>query len=259
MLPGTYRLGIADDHRLAGRPGAHDVRQQTVERPIAAADDVSGTRRGHRDRVPGAAIGMEERPAIGGGYQFGAAFAAAVRIVAAHRLVLTIGPVPFLIFVALIAGDDDDGANAGSVPDGFQKVNGAEDVDRVGLHRALIGEADERLRGHVEDNLGLEIARADWSAARSRTSARMDLSLAVEIKQAIETGIGGRIKRVATEIGAHGQQPESQPTTLEAGVSGKENLAGFPEAWVHRRSLFVLSLRPWGKSKVKLPTQAKEA
>ena len=78
---------------------------------------------------------MKERTAIGGGYQFGASLAAAVRIVAAHRLMLTVGPVPLLIFVALVAGDDDDGAHAGSVADGFQKVNGAEDVDRVGLDR----------------------------------------------------------------------------------------------------------------------------
>jgi hypothetical protein len=154
--------------------------------------------------------------------------------VAAHRLVLAIGPVPLLIFVALIARDDDDGANAGSVPDSLEKVSCSEDVDCIGLHRALIGETYERLRCHVDNNLRLEIAQGGLERSQVTNVRANRLKLTVKIEEAIETGISGRIERVAADIGSHRKQPESHPTALEAGVSGKENLSRMPEVYVHR-------------------------
>ncbi len=179
------------------------------------------------------AVGMKERAAIGGGDQLGAAFAAAVGIVSAHRLVLAIGPVPLLILVALVAGDDDDGADARRAADGVEQMDGAEHVDRVGLHRALVGEAHQRLRGHVDDDLGREVAHGGFQRGQVANVPANGLELAVQVEQAIEARLGRRIERVAADLGSHREQPEGEPTALEAGVPGKENLAGFPEVRVH--------------------------
>ena len=64
-----------------------------------------------RDAVLGVPRGVEEGIAVGGGDEFGAALAAAVGIVAAHRVVLAIAPEPFAVLVALVAGDDDHRAD----------------------------------------------------------------------------------------------------------------------------------------------------
>ncbi len=129
MLPRADGFGIANHNRLASGKGAHDVRNEAVKRPITAADDVSGTRGGHGDPVLLVLIGREKGTAIGGGDQFGATFAAAVRVVSSHRLVLAIRPVPLLIFVALVAGDDDYGADAGRAANGIKKMDGSENVN----------------------------------------------------------------------------------------------------------------------------------
>ncbi len=135
---------------------------------------------------------MKERTAIGSGYQLGASLAAAIRIVAAHGFVLAIGPVPLLIFVALVAGDDDDGADAGRAPNGIEQVNGAEDVDCVGLDRALVGETHERLRGHVDDDLGLEIAHGGFERGKVANVSANGFELAVQTEQAKRLGsVGG--------------------------------------------------------------------
>ena len=73
---------------------------------------------------------------------------------AAHRVVLAIAPLPLAVLVALVAGDDEDDADVAPRRGGVEDVHGAHHVRRVGLDRVGVGAAHERLRGHVEDDLG---------------------------------------------------------------------------------------------------------
>jgi hypothetical protein len=137
---------------------------------------------------------------------------------------LAIGPVPLLIFIALVAGDDDDGADAGSAADGVEQMDGAEDVDGVCLHRVLVGEPDERLCGQVDNDLGSEITHGGFEGGKLANISANGLKLAVKGEDAIEAWLGRRVEGVAAYLGSHREQPESKPTALEAGVPGEENL-----------------------------------
>src|SRR5579864_5874490 len=81
MLPRTDRLGIADHDRLSCKKGAHDVGDQSVLRPISAADDVACPRRCQRETMPGVFVRIEKGTAIGRGDQLRASLAAVVGIV----------------------------------------------------------------------------------------------------------------------------------------------------------------------------------
>ena len=113
------------------------------------ADHVPGPRRG--DTRP--AFDGEERAPERVGHELGAPLGARVRIVAAHRLVLAVAPVPLTVVVALVRGDVDDRLDAADAAHRLEHVDRAHDVRLVRLARRLEGASHERLRGHVDDDL----------------------------------------------------------------------------------------------------------
>ena len=151
MLPGTGGVGVAHADGLAGLQGADAVGHDAIERPVPAADDVARAGAGDFDGMPG-----EERAAVGGDGQLRHPFAGAVGIEAAHRVFFPVAVHPFAVFVALVGGDENGGARFAERAQGFEDVDGPHDVGGVGLHRFLVGEADEGLRGEVEDEVGLD-------------------------------------------------------------------------------------------------------
>ncbi|MNE44071.1 hypothetical protein D3C80_1382820 [compost metagenome] len=78
VLPGAGRMGIAQDHFFTVLPGAEDIRQQALGRPVPATQYVARARRGQ-----GHAGGTQERVAVAGAQQFDTGLAAAIGVEAA--------------------------------------------------------------------------------------------------------------------------------------------------------------------------------
>src|SRR5437868_4889722 len=92
MLPGTYRVRIADHRLLAYGPASHQVGNQSIGCPIASADHVP---------CPGApdsrfAVRKKRLP-IGSGRDLSTGFAAGIRIKSAQRFGFIVTGVSFAI------------------------------------------------------------------------------------------------------------------------------------------------------------------
>jgi len=111
MLPGPDGVGAADEDGLFGEEAADEVGDETVSRPVAATDDVAGAGGGEGDAVVGEFGEGEEGLAVGGGDDLSAGLGAGVRVIAAEGISLAIAPDPFLVLIALVGGDGDDGAD----------------------------------------------------------------------------------------------------------------------------------------------------
>ena len=182
------------------------------------------------------AVGVgEERAAEGGGHELRAALGAGVGVVAAHRLVLAVAPLPLAVLVALVGGDVDDHAHARpSRAHGVEHVDRSHHVGLVGLARLGEGAAHQRLGGHVEHHLrarprerrGDRVGVADVAATLSHARAHLrQLDTA--------TGSVGTPTREAGHLGAQRLQPQRQPGALEAGVAGEQHAPAAPEVGVH--------------------------
>ena len=58
----------------------------------------------------------------------------------------------FQVLVAFVGGDDDGDAGMVAGAHAFEDVRGAHDIGGEGFLRLLVGAADERLRGEMEDD-----------------------------------------------------------------------------------------------------------
>ena len=228
MLPGPGRLRISHYHRQAGVEGTQGVGHQPVGRPIAAADHVAGASGADRD----ARLGQERR-AVGRGHQFRTGLAAAVRVVAAHRLVFTVAPDPFAVLVALVGGDIDDGAHAAGRAGSFEHVHRAHHVGGVGGHRRAVRQAHQRLRRQVQHDLRLAALHGAAHGVEIADVAQGRLQAVGHPRLVEQAGRGGRCQRQALHLGAQRLQPQGQPTALEAGVTGEEDALAVPEVWGH--------------------------
>ena len=172
-------------------------------------------------------LAREERAAIRGDNYLRRALAGAVRIVTSHGVALAVGPHPFAIFVALIAGDTDDCLQPDGVPARLEDMNRALDIGGEGFDRLRIGQADQRLRGEVENDF-----RLHFSHDRLNRLGAADIGDAVIDKLAdprlFEQARTFRLKRQAGDVCAHPVQPQSEPASLEAGVACHQDPAPLP-------------------------------
>src|ERR1039458_1382347 len=102
MLPGPYRVWIANFHNLRGVQGANDICNQPVTRPVAPANYVSSSRRCQSHMMFSVGIRWKIRVAVSADDKLRACLAAAIRVVTAERVVFPIGPDPFAILVAFV-------------------------------------------------------------------------------------------------------------------------------------------------------------
>ncbi len=135
----------------------------------------------------------EEGLAVGGGDQLGAGFGGGVGVVAAQRVGLAVAPVPFPVFVALVGGDGNDGAHGGSVADGLKDVCGSHYVRRVGAKRIRVGEAHQRLRGHVDDDFRLELGHGGLKFVAVEDVAADVFDHAADLRDIEQVRVGIRI------------------------------------------------------------------
>ncbi len=151
VLPGPDGIRIAQPDRLARLQRSDTVRNQPVGGPIAAADDVARARRGDRRAA------AEEALAKAAGQQLGAGLAAAVRIVSAEPIGFLERPLRAVILIDLVAGDDHHALQRVEPAACLQQRPGAEDIGGVRAERIAIGFPDQRLRGHVDDDLRIGV------------------------------------------------------------------------------------------------------
>ncbi len=210
-----------------GRPAArarHGVRDDPVLRPVAAADDVARPRGRERDAVPLELRRREEAPPVRRDHELGGALRHRVDVVAAHRLVLAVAPEPLAVLVALVARHDDDGAGPALLPERLEHVGGPEHVRRHRLHRLLVGEPDERLRGEVEHEVGARLAehRAEPRRGRGRRRRRAGRRARPRRPRRATGSVSGARAYPVTSA-PRLAQPEREPAALEAGVPGEED------------------------------------
>ncbi len=216
---------------MVGEGGAQNIGHQTVFRPVAASEHIAGARRGHGHAMHGVFGGRKKRIAKGLHPQFRAGFAVAIGVLPAQVVIFVVTPRGFEVFVYLVRGDDDDGANAGRMAHGLKNLQRAQQIDRKCFERVGVRDAHERLGGEVEDNLlpghgGLHGGGvADVREARIQSVSDPGL-----LKQA---RIGRRRQGEAGYARTHFAQPQAEPGAFEAGMAGDKHAAVFPEGGIH--------------------------
>ena len=132
VLPGTDRRGVSHRHGFARRQVMHDVGDDPIDGPVAAADHVAGPHRGQLHTMLGQPLGREVAATIRRRQEFRGAFAGAIGIAAAHRVGFIVRPAVVVRLVTLVARDHEHGAGAGRstgrVSDGIQKRCRTDDV-----------------------------------------------------------------------------------------------------------------------------------
>ena len=208
---------------------ADDIRNKSIGCPVTAADDVA-----RADRRDARAV-LEEGTAVGRDHELGRALAAAVGVVPAHRIAFAIGPDPLAVFVAFVAGDGDDGANAFRPAAGVEQMHRAHDVGRVGLDRIVVRIADERLGSEVEDDLRLAphsrpLRPHPCRGRRLRCGSRA--RRAGSARRGSARSAAAREKPVTSAPSWCSQS--AQPAALEAGVARDEDSASLPGGRFHQ-------------------------
>ena len=105
VLPGADRRGVSYRHRLACRQMPHDVRDDPIDGPIAAADDVAGPHRRQLHAMLGQPLRRKVAATICRREELSGALARAVGIAAAHRVAFVVWPAIVVRFVALVTRD----------------------------------------------------------------------------------------------------------------------------------------------------------
>ncbi len=234
VLPRPHGARIAHGQLPARANRPHGIGHDAVRRPVAGTDHVARARGGQRDRAARSEKGGTE----GRRHQFFAALGGAVRIVAAHGIVLAVGVVLFAVLVALVARHHDHGARPAGAPHGVEHVGRAAHVDVERLDGIGVGAAHERLCRQMEHHLRRKIARQRRHPIRIAHVRRL---VADQLRQrgAHERPLRGfRLERRAQDFRAQAPQPKRQPRALEARVARQPDpLAAIAVAETHRPSL----------------------
>src|ERR1035437_3454669 len=107
MLPWPHGERTADLKQLPRLPGANRVGDETILRPVTAADHIAGAGARHRD-----ALGTQEGIPVTGDDDFTGRLAGAVRVSAAERIVFPVVPRRVSVTIDLVGRDHDRRASA---------------------------------------------------------------------------------------------------------------------------------------------------
>jgi len=167
------------------------------------------------------------------GRKLGAALAGGVRVVPAQAVGLAVAVHPLAVLVALVAGDNHNGAALAGrwrvSAAGLQQVHRAHDVGGEGACGIGVGGAHQGLCGHVDDNLGVEVGHG---AAKARQVEHVGVErgqpggrVAVQPGEAEKGGGAWRIEGIPQHLGPGPRQQQAHPRALEARVPGDEHPA----------------------------------
>ena len=106
---------------------------------------------------------------------------------AAESVLLTVGPHPLTILVALVAGDHDDRLDRGDVTNRVQQAGRPHGIDGKGLDRRSVRFADEGLSREVKHDRGSRRVHGGFEcidiANVSNRAAREQLADLASVKQ----------------------------------------------------------------------------
>ena len=155
----------------------------------------------------------------------GARFARAIGIDAAEHVRLAVAVHHLPVLVALVARDDDDRKGRRTLPCELEEVTQAEHVDLERLERAFVALFHDRLSGQVKHDVGVA-ALPDLTQAVSIADVALVMVETVrELEHGEEIRLGGWGARETRHVRADSGEPGREPTALESGVAGDEDLS----------------------------------
>src|SRR6185369_15367620 len=111
-----------------------------------------------------------------------------------------------------------------------------------------------RLRRHVDHDVGRELLHALRERGKVAHVAHAALHPLLHARQRKETGLRGRLQRIAAHARAQRIQEHAQPASLEARVARDKDALAAPELRIHVAPLSRnSSLRQWKASANPLP------
>jgi hypothetical protein len=156
MLPWAHGVRVTEANGgTVAQAATHNVRHQAVLVPVATPNYIASPRRGD---VGGMSFGMEETLAHGCSNDFAAGLAGAVGIVSSQHIRFPITPGPVQVIVDLVAGHDHHRSCLGTMANDVEQGCNSDDVGGERLDRSDIGATDERLRRHMNYDLGSSLS-----------------------------------------------------------------------------------------------------
>ena len=186
--------------------------------------------------------GVEERVPVGRADHLRSGLAAGIGIVAAEGLVLAVAPEPFLVLVAFVGGDDDHGTDGWAAAYGVQEVGRPHHVRFVGQERLLVAQPHQRLRRHVNDDLGAGFLEDSLQEPEIADVAHHTPHPAFQLRQLEKARHGRGGQRIAREIGPEIAEPGREPGALEAGMAGQKDALTLPETRIDHAQTFQEAL-----------------
>ena len=156
-----------------------------------------------------------------------------------HRVVFPVSPYPFIVFIALVARDVDHHARLAELPQRLQEMNGPHDVGGVGFDGILVAAAHDGLSSHVNDNIGSALGYRRLQAREVANVRANGADGVCDLRLFEQARLGWRVERVSGHVGSESIQPQREPASLEAGMSGEEHFAASPERTVRHGCLFL--------------------
>ena len=166
MLPRPHGCRIPHRHRLTGREVPHDVGDDPVGRPVAAANHVAGADGRQLNAMFAESAQRKEAPAVGGGHEFGRPLACTIGIMAAEPVSLIVRPAVSMGLVALVAGDGNQHAGLTGHAHRVEQRRRADDIDRKRLERLTVRKPHQRLRGQVQHHVWLGLPDSGCQTGR---------------------------------------------------------------------------------------------
>lgn len=247
VLPGTDSMGITDSHGRAREECAHAVGDETIECPIAATDDISCASGSEAGGMSIGLVMIKKGRAIGLDDELGAGFAIGVWVEAAKRIDLAVSPVPLMIFVAFVGGHDHYCANRWAGAHSVEEMNRAHDVGLVGEPRFEVREANERLGGHVDDDVRLGIREGFGKVTRVTDVSDMRVYQCGDACVAVETWGSRWVESITGYVSTEGVEPEREPGSFKASMASEKDALTLPEfAGNHRGSSVIFPYAPRG-------------
>ena len=122
------------------------------------------------------------------------------------------------VLAAILAGGGQR-AETRDVARGLEHMGGAHHIRSVGCERLLVGEAHERLRGKMKNEVGLRSFERTAHRIVVPDVAQLMPHHAFESKLLEERRRGSRRQREAVDLGPQLLQPRCKPRTFEASMA----------------------------------------
>src|SRR5262249_27381670 len=231
-LPGPNSARVANQTRSSIKKCPNEIWNELVGRPIATANCISRPCTSDSNGVFIERFSRKKRITKSGCHEFRARLGICVRIATTHGLVLAVAPNKLAILITLIARYIDHSARPLELTYGFEEMHRTHYIRGVGLNRFIITSAHNRLRRHMNDYIGPGTGQSVFQTSEI-TDIGYDRFYAGRYARLIkQIRLCWRLERVSSYVGAQCIQPQAQPATFEAGVTGHEYVAAFPKQMI---------------------------